>query len=158
MAGRQVFVPADSVSEIGHGKTTLRRRAIGYVFQDFNLLPGLTAAENVSLPLELDGLSARKARVPGLRGLERLGLGKRAAHYPDQLSGGERQRVSIARAMVGERRLLLEQLAPQEQQLASLSAELHAMAVKSIFPRIARVARSGDLLDRDSIAHYDLGA
>ena len=77
------------------------------MFQDFNLLPGLTAAENVSLPLELDGLSARKARVAGLRGLERLGLGKRAAHYPDQLSGGERQRVAIARAMVGERRLLL---------------------------------------------------
>src|SRR5487761_255217 len=88
-------------------KARLRRRVIGYVFQDFNLLPGLTAAENVSLPLELDGLSARKARVPGLRGLERLGLGKRAAHYPDQLSGGERQRVAIARAIVGERRLLL---------------------------------------------------
>jgi putative ABC transport system ATP-binding protein len=80
---------------------------IGYVFQDFNLLPGLTAAENVSLPLELDGLSAHKARVAGLRALDRLGLGDRASHYPDQLSGGERQRVAIARAMVGERRLLL---------------------------------------------------
>ncbi len=90
-----------------NAKARLRRRAIGYVFQDFNLLPGLTAAENVSLPLELDGVSARKARVPGLRGLERLGLGKRGAHYPDQLSGGERQRVAIARAMVGDRRLLL---------------------------------------------------
>jgi putative ABC transport system ATP-binding protein len=88
-------------------KARLRRRAIGYVFQDFNLLPGLTAAENVSLPLELDGVSARRARVPGLRGLEQLGLRERAAHYPDQLSGGERQRVAIARAMVGERRLLL---------------------------------------------------
>src|ERR1700758_3589030 len=60
-------------------KARLRRRVIGYVFQDFNLLPGLTAAENVSLPLELDGVSARRARVPGLRGLERLGLGERAA-------------------------------------------------------------------------------
>jgi putative ABC transport system ATP-binding protein len=88
-------------------KARLRRRTIGYVFQDFNLLPGLTAAENVALPLELDGLSARKARVAGLKALERLGLGERAAHYPDQLSGGERQRVAIARAMVGERRLLL---------------------------------------------------
>ena len=57
------------------------------IFQDFNLLPGLTAAENVALPLELNGLSARKARVDGLRALERLGLGERAAHYPDQLSG-----------------------------------------------------------------------
>ena len=91
----------------GNARARLRRRTIGYVFQDFNLLPGLTAAENVALPLELDGLSARKARVAGLRALERLGLDERSAHYPDQLSGGERQRVAIARAMVGERRLLL---------------------------------------------------
>jgi putative ABC transport system ATP-binding protein len=90
-----------------NARARLRRRTVGYVFQDFNLLPGLTAAENVALPLELDGLSARKARAAGLRALERLGLGERAAHYPDQLSGGERQRVAIARAMVGERRLLL---------------------------------------------------
>jgi putative ABC transport system ATP-binding protein len=88
-------------------KAQLRRRTIGYVFQDFNLLPGLTAAENVSLPLELDGLSARKARLAALRALDGLGLGNRSGHYPDQLSGGERQRVAIARAMVGERRLLL---------------------------------------------------
>jgi putative ABC transport system ATP-binding protein len=90
-----------------NAKAQLRRRVIGYVFQDFNLLPGLTAAENVSLPLELDGLSARKARVAGLGALERLGLGGRAGHYPDQLSGGERQRVAVARAMVGDRKLLL---------------------------------------------------
>ena len=90
-----------------NARARLRRRTIGYVFQDFNLLPGLTAAENVALPLELDGLSARKARAAGLRALERLRLGERSARYPDQLSGGERQRVAIARAMVGERRLLL---------------------------------------------------
>jgi putative ABC transport system ATP-binding protein len=88
-------------------RAQLRRRFIGYVFQDFNLLPGLTAAENVSLPLELDGVSGRKARVAALQSLDRLGLGDRAAHYPDQLSGGERQRVAIARAMAGERQLLL---------------------------------------------------
>jgi putative ABC transport system ATP-binding protein len=88
-------------------RAQLRRRFIGYVFQDFNLLPGLTAAENVSLPLELDGVSGRRARVAALQSLDRLGLGDRAAHYPDQLSGGERQRVAIARAMAGERRLLL---------------------------------------------------
>ena len=88
-------------------KARLRRRTIGYVFQDFNLLPGLTAAENVSLPLELDGWSRRKARAAGFAALEELGLADRAGRYPDELSGGERQRVAIARAMVGERRLLL---------------------------------------------------
>jgi putative ABC transport system ATP-binding protein len=88
-------------------KARLRRRTIGYVFQDYNLLPGLSAAENVSLPLELDGTSARKARAAALAALEELGLAARAERYPDQLSGGERQRVAIARAVVGERRLLL---------------------------------------------------
>ncbi len=103
-----VLVGGQDVTALArNARARLRRRTIGYVFQDFNLLPGLTAAENVALPLELDGLSARKARIAGLKALERLGLDERAAHYPDQLSGGERQRVAIARAMVGERRLLL---------------------------------------------------
>jgi len=88
-------------------KARLRRRSIGYVFQDFNLLPGLTAAENVALPLELDGVTARKARAAGMRALEELGLAERASQFPDELSGGERQRVAIARAVVGDRRLLL---------------------------------------------------
>ena len=88
-------------------KARLRRRTIGYVFQDFNLLAGLTAAENVALPLELDGTPARTARAVSLEALEKLGLAERAARFPDELSGGERQRVAIARAVVGERRLLL---------------------------------------------------
>jgi putative ABC transport system ATP-binding protein len=90
-----------------NAKARLRRRTIGYVFQDFNLLPGLTAAENVALPLELDGIPARKAHQAGLAALEQLGLADRADHYTDQLSGGERQRVAIARSVVGERKLLL---------------------------------------------------
>jgi putative ABC transport system ATP-binding protein len=89
------------------GRAALRRRAIGYVFQDFNLLAGLTAAENVSLPLELDGTAAKAARVAAVAALDRLGLADRADRFPDDLSGGERQRVAIARAVVGKRHLLL---------------------------------------------------
>jgi putative ABC transport system ATP-binding protein len=88
-------------------RARMRRRSIGYVFQDFNLLPGLTALENVTLPLELDGVRARAARATGVEVLEELGVAERADHYPDELSGGERQRVAIARAIVGERGLLL---------------------------------------------------
>jgi putative ABC transport system ATP-binding protein len=104
----EVLIAGQPVSRVSRGdKARLRRRVIGYVFQDFNLLPGLTAAENISLPLELDGVSGRKARVAALKALNGLGLSERASHYPDQMSGGERQRVAIARAMVGDRRLLL---------------------------------------------------
>ena len=104
----EVRIGGSALSRLSRNdKARLRRRSIGYVFQDFNLLPGLTAAENVALPLELDGIPARRARTAGIAALERLGLADRADHYPDQLSGGERQRAAIARAVVGERRLLL---------------------------------------------------
>ena len=88
-------------------RATMRRRSIGYVFQDFNLLPGLTSVENAALPLELDGMSTRAARATGLKALEALEVAGRADRFPDELSGGERQRVAIARAIVGERGLLL---------------------------------------------------
>jgi len=85
----------------------MRRRSIGYVFQDFNLLPGLTALENAMLPLELDGVAAKAARAGAQRALEELQVADHADRYPDELSGGERQRVAIARAIVGQRKLLL---------------------------------------------------
>jgi putative ABC transport system ATP-binding protein len=85
----------------------LRRRLVGYVFQDFNLLAGLTAVENVTLPLELDGMGAKTARPAGIKAMELLGIAERADRFPDELSGGERQRVAIARAVVGERQVLL---------------------------------------------------
>ncbi|TDC73509.1 ABC transporter ATP-binding protein [Micromonospora sp. KC606] len=85
----------------------LRRRRIGYVFQDLNLLGSLTAAENVALPLELDGVGVRAARRAALAALAEVGLTGLGGRFPDQMSGGQQQRVAIARALVGERRLVL---------------------------------------------------
>jgi putative ABC transport system ATP-binding protein len=85
----------------------MRRQHIGYVFQDFNLLAGLTAAENVALPLELDGQARLAARAAAMTVLDGLGLTALADRFPDELSGGERQRTAIARAVAGQRRLLL---------------------------------------------------
>jgi putative ABC transport system ATP-binding protein len=106
-SGAVLVCGADTARMSRGARARVRRQTIGYVFQDFNLLQGLTAAENVSLPLELDGMSARRAHLAGLAALEGLGLADHAGRYPDQLSGGERQRVAIARAVVGERKLLL---------------------------------------------------
>ena len=104
----EVVVNGQSLGSMSRNeRAALRRRAIGYVFQDLNLLPGLSAIENVSLPLELDGVGLRRAREAGRIALANLSLADRADHFPDQLSGGERQRVAIARAVVGERTLLL---------------------------------------------------
>jgi putative ABC transport system ATP-binding protein len=104
----QVLVAGRSLLKTSRAdRARLRRQTIGYVFQDFNLLPGLTAVENVSLPLELDGLTARKAHAIGLKALQELDLTEQAARFPDELSGGERQRVAIARAVVGNRKLVL---------------------------------------------------
>jgi putative ABC transport system ATP-binding protein len=85
----------------------LRRRRVGYVFQDLNLLASLTAAENVALPLELDGLAVRKARKLAIAALSEVDLGGHEERFPDELSGGQQQRVAIARALIGERRLIL---------------------------------------------------
>ncbi|GHJ60611.1 macrolide ABC transporter ATP-binding protein [Nocardioides sp. OK12] len=88
-------------------RSRMRRTSIGYVFQGFNLIPALTAAENVSLPLELDGTRSRVARRAALRALEEVGIAELADRFPDDMSGGQQQRVAIARAVVGERRLIL---------------------------------------------------
>lgn len=106
-SGQVVVDGVDLATVSRSDQAKMRRRSIGYVFQDFNLLPGLTAIENVTLPLELDGTPSKAARETGLETMEELGVADHADRYPDELSGGERQRVAIGRAIVGERGLLL---------------------------------------------------
>jgi putative ABC transport system ATP-binding protein len=89
------------------GRAAMRRTSIGYVFQDFNLIPALTAIENVALPRELDGQGTRAARKAARVALDEVGIGDLATRFPDEMSGGQQQRVAIARAIVGERRLIL---------------------------------------------------
>ncbi|MBP2583295.1 MULTISPECIES: ABC transporter ATP-binding protein [unclassified Streptomyces] len=106
-SGRVIVEDTDITQASVKELAALRRRSIGYVFQDYNLIPALTAAENVALPRELDGTSSRKARVEALKALEEMGLGHLADRFPDEMSGGQQQRVAIARALVGDRRLVL---------------------------------------------------
>jgi putative ABC transport system ATP-binding protein len=106
-SGRVVVEGVDVSSLDATGLAALRRRSIGFVFQDLNLIPSLTAAENIGLPLELDGWSVRRARSQALDALDRLKLRELADRYPDQMSGGQQQRVAIARALVGQRTLVL---------------------------------------------------
>jgi putative ABC transport system ATP-binding protein len=107
-SGGSIRVTGTDLGGLGRaGLATLRRRRVGYVFQELNLIAALTAAENVALPRELDGVRARAARSEALAALELVGLPELAGTFPDQLSGGEQQRVAIARALVGQRPLLL---------------------------------------------------
>jgi putative ABC transport system ATP-binding protein len=107
-SGGRVTVAGQDVGKLDpRGLAVLRRRSVGYVFQDLNLLNGLTARENVSLPLELDGRPLSEARAAAAEVLASVGLADLGDRYPDDLSGGEQQRVAIARALVGGRRILL---------------------------------------------------
>ncbi|MFD3656375.1 ABC transporter ATP-binding protein [Streptomyces sp. 24-1644] len=104
----QVVIEGQDIATLGRkGVAALRRRSVGYVFQDYNLIPALTAAENIALPRELDGVSLRTAREEAFAALEEMNLGEIADRFPDEMSGGQQQRVAIARALVGDRRLVL---------------------------------------------------
>jgi putative ABC transport system ATP-binding protein len=107
-------------------RAALRGKSIGFVFQSFQLLPGLTALENVMLPLELAGMS--NSRALALEILERVGLSERLEHYPRQLSGGEQQRVAIARAFVMRPRLLMA-----DEPTGNLDTETGARVIDLLF-------------------------
>lgn len=104
----EVFVESTPLSGLSLNQLArLRRRAVGFVFQDFNLVPTLTALENVALPRELDGVSARASRRQAMDALRMVGMELLANRFMDELSGGQQQRIAIARAIVGDRRLIL---------------------------------------------------
>jgi len=104
----RVLLEGNDLAELGEDqRAVLRRRRIGFVFQSFNLLPTLSAAENVSLPLLLDGVSPAASRDRAVQALESVGLEKRQSHRPSMLSGGEQQRVAIARALVTDPAVIL---------------------------------------------------
>ena len=105
--GQALFDDRDLQSMSDSERSLLRRNRIGFVFQFFNLLPTLTAVENVALPLLLGGRGRRSAREAALAALDRVGLGDRADHFPEEMSGGEMQRVAVARALVTEPEAIL---------------------------------------------------
>lgn len=99
----QVWIEGTDINQLSdRAKSRYRARRMGFVFQTYNLLPVLSAAENVELPLVVSGVPGKEARAKALAALERVGLGDRAHHWPNQLSGGQRQRVTIARALVND--------------------------------------------------------
>lgn len=104
----EVLIEGRSLSGLSRRDVAaLRRRSLGYVFQDLNLIPSLTAVENVMLPLELDGVRSSLARQQAKAALDDVGIPQLADRFPDELSGGQQQRTAIARALVGDRRLVL---------------------------------------------------
>jgi putative ABC transport system ATP-binding protein len=104
----KVLIDGQNIASLNdNARTRLRREKIGMVFQTFNLLPTLTAQENVALPLRLSGVSKKEADSRAATMLSKVGLGQRATHRPDQMSGGERQRIAIARALIFQPPVLL---------------------------------------------------
>lgn len=142
---------------LGDGEASrLRNRSFGFVFQQFHLLPHLTAWENIARPLLFAGIASRERRERAFEWLKRLGLGDRAHHRPVQLSGGEQQRVAIARALVNEPDVVLadeptgnlpqEQWEPILQLLEDMSRRGTTVVVVSHEPAVAQRARRRVLL------------
>ena len=147
-------------------RTLLRRRRIGFIFQAFNLIPTLSALENVALPLELDGVPTRVARERAAKALDRVELSHRAKHIPSKLSGGEQQRVAVARAIVIEPAILLADEPTgnlDSRQSERVTALLRSLATDHkhtivMVTHDSKVARSAFrlLLFRDGMIERDL--
>jgi len=108
------------------GRARVRNESVGFVFQNFQLIPTLTALENVMVPLELRGQN--QARGEAVRLLERVGLGERLSHYPTQLSGGEQQRVALARAFINRPKILFA-----DEPTGNLDAETGHLVIENLF-------------------------
>ena len=144
--GGEIMIDGNDLATLGaKAVAALRRRRIGYVFQDFNLIPALTAAENVMLPLELDGTRARAARKYADAALAEVAIGELADRFPDEMSGGQRQRVAIARAIVGERRILLA-----DEPTGALDSETGEAVLQLLRDRCDQHGIAGVLVTHDA--------
>lgn len=132
--GRVLFLGRDLQSISDRERSLLRRNRIGFIFQFFNLLPTLTAVENVALPLLLGGQPRRRACERGLALLEEVGLYERANHFPEELSGGEMQRVAVARALVTD---------PEVVLCDEPTGNLDSANSKEILSHLRRIPRAG---------------
>jgi putative ABC transport system ATP-binding protein len=164
----QVLFDGHDLSSVGAVRLAeIRRRHLGYVFQSLNLVPSLTALENVMLPLELDGITGAAARATAVAALVRVGIDTQIDRYPDSFSGGQQQRIAIARAVVGDRRVVfadeptgaLDTLTSDQvvEVLADLARSGVAVVMVTHEPRFASWAdrvvfvRDGKLVD-ESVA------
>lgn len=137
--GRVLVAGVDLSSASAEERATLRRRSIGLVFQEYNLVSSLTARENIALPLELDGAPAGEAAEQADALLDAVGLSGRGGQFPDRLSGGQRQRVAIARAVAGSRGLILA-----DEPTGALDSVLGEEVIRLLRSQIG--ARSGGVL------------
>ena len=144
----QVFVDGEDLwAQSATKQAALRRRHLGFVDQHLNLIATLSAAENVALPLELDGVSRRGARAQARAALESVDLADVADRLPDELSGGEQQRVAIARALIGERRSLIA-----DEPTGSLDS-LTGEGVMRLIRRLCDLTGAGALIATHNPTH-----
>ncbi len=133
-AGQVLYDGRDLSTLSGAGLAEVRRRHIGYVFQQLNLIPSLTAVENVMLPLELDGVATRAARSQAVEQLAGVGITEQVDRYPDDFSGGQQQRIAIARGAIGDRRLIFAD---------EPTGALDTLNSDQVVEVLARLARNG---------------